>query len=708
MSIVITGGQTRVKNSAAYADELGLMLIANGEEMPYLLTAQGEKVPAGIPSSSVVPTAVVDGAGNLVDTKWYIWAYAYVAENAFPVVGARIYSNPSGLSAALQITGGDKKVDVTMTVSDNYLVTHVYLYRTEAADTQLLAETAAAAGLLYFVDKTANTAGPTVDIEDNSVTNLGNDPISYINFTVPQFRFVIWDGNYYWGFGNHPFQAEAEWDGVTGIVTLQNPDTDKFYSGGRNGQYITFDGISTGGIDGRGTFLFEEIDEFSGQVVDEDGAPVTLPSTTSGTIVIIGESATLYRSAYRNPFAWGYLKNIAGEYIPSQWILKIAGSIGTAIAIVPDQQILKLDMEFPALCVTFSLQAADTEAFEQTKRQISRLHSVTSHFSQFAAISKGRQVLWGMDFKTLSVVECDGYTQVPISGPISILLRKLSKNRAFHMISHGIYDTQTEINAIWLSTEDVDSDDSEAMIDLCIYQHAPTGFWGIIADYGILCSAPIEDAATSQRNILVGTEDGFLGRAFDPASYGNWLPNNSIHQGFIEAASANSITRAQGQDDFLPTDSGLIGNFVIITNPNGLISQIRKITAMTSDTIYFDVPLNPIPATTDPGLYPEDQWKFFIGLIELRVLKYMDEGTPSTDKAPREIWATFTDAELPSVHFYPEYAEEPVAALPLNQDTDTDGWRNKFEFPTKKGKSFGLAIIERSYLATKFRNFTIK
>lgn len=706
MSVIISETQARVKNSAAYSDELGLMLIANGEEMPYLLTALGEKIPAGIPEPDAAPSRAIIGAGNLVDTKWYVWAFTYVSENSFPSVGARIYSNPSPLAAPFQITGGsNKEVQLTMDVSDNYLVTHLYVFRTEAADTELLAQTAADAGLLYYVGKTANTAGPTVTYTDSSITNLGNDPISYINFTVPQFRFVIWDGNYFWGFANHPFQAEASWD-LTGIVTLQNPDEDKFY-GGRDGQYITFDGISTGGIDGRGTFIFQQIDDSSGQVVDEDGANLTLPSTTFGTIVIIGESATLYRSAYRNPFAWGYLKNIAGEYIPSKWVLKIAGSLGTAIAIVPDQQILKLDMEFPALCVTFSLQAADTEAFEQTKRQISRLHSVTSHFSQFAAISKGRQVLWGMDFKTQSVLECDGYTQVPISGPISILLRKLSKNRSYHMVSHGIYDTQTEINAIWLPTIATDANEAEMMLDLCVYQHAPTGFWGVIADYGILASAPIEDPITSQRNILVGTEEGFLGKAFDTSSYGNWLPNNSIYTGLIEAATATSITRAQGQDDFLPTDAGLIGNFVIITNQNGLQSQIRKITAMTTDTIYFDVPLNPIPDTTDPGLYPALQWKFFIGLIELRVLKYMDEGTPSTDKAPREIWATLTDAEQPRADFYPEYVDDPTSSVELSQDTETDGWKNKFNFPTKKGKSFGIAIVERSYLPTKLRNFTI-
>ncbi len=707
MSVLITGLQNRVKNSAAYAEELGLMLIANGEEMPYLLSPTGEKITAGITAPADAPTVADNGTGTLTNNEYAVYQIVYVGENAFPLVAAKIYSNPSPHSATFHInTGGvDRQNRISFDGVDDVLVTHVYLFRTSLQSTALLAETAADAGLLYYIGKVANAVGP-LTIDDNTLANSGADQISLINFTTPQFRFVVWDGNYFWGWASHPFSAEATWE-TDGSFTLTNTAIDKFY-GGRENQYLTFEGISTGGIDGRGTFLFKQTGDYTGQAVLEDGSDAALLVTNEGNITIIGESATLYRSGYRNPFQWGYLQNIAGLYVPVQWILKVSGSLGTAIAIVPDQQLLKLDMEFPANCVSFNLQGAATEAFADSKRQISRLYSVTSHFSQFQAIAKGRQVLWGMDYKNLAIVQCDGFTQVPVSGPISIILRQLSKNRSLHLLSHGTYDPVTEINAMWLSSGSVDATGSPCSFDLCVYQHAPTGFWGIFADYGILSSGAVEDPITSQRNILVGTETGFLAKAFDITTYGNFLPTNSPITGFIRSATANSITRSEGQDDFNPNDGGLIGNFCIIVDENGLRPQLVKISGVTFDTLTFNETLTYIPTTTDdPGLV-DGQWKFFIGLIEINVLKYFDGGEPSTDKAPREYWATLVDAENPQIQFHPEHAPQPTLAVALQQDDDLDSWFTKEKLPTKKGKTYGLSLVERSYNPTQFFNFTVK
>lgn len=705
MSVTITGLQNRVKNSAAYAQELGLMLIANGEELPYLLTQNGEQIPTGLTPPSVVPTVADGGTGLLTNADWVIYQYVYVMENSFPLVAAIIYGNPSGESAPYQITGsGNRKNTVTFTGSDNPLVTSVYIFRTDLQTTEELAQTAADAGNLNFVGKVANATG-SLTFTDNLLSAIGNEVLDQTNIIAPQFRFVIWDGSYFWGWANQPFNAVATWD-TSGVVTLQNTATDKFF-GGRNGQFLTFNNITTGGIDQRGTFLFQQTGDFTGQATLQDGSNATLPNTATGNIVIIGPSATLYRSAFRNPFAWGFEANIAGAFIPELWALKVAGSIGTAIALIPDQLLLKLDMEYPALCLTYSLQTSDTDTFQQTRRQASSLYSVTSHFSQFPAVVQGRQVLWGFDYKNLAVVESDGYTQVPVSGPIAILLHNLTKNRSLQLLAHGLYDPVTECNCIWISSANADLINAPALFDLMIYQHAPTGFWGIIYDYGILCSAPIEDPTTSLRNILVGTENGFVGKAFDTSTYGNWLPPNSPAEGQIQLASATSITRSEGQDDFNPLDAGLIGNFCLITNPLGLNPQIVKIIGATSDTLTFAQTLNPIPPqSSDTGLI-DGQWKFFIGLIELRMLKYFDGGEPSTDKAPREYWATLSDAKFPTVEFYPEHETNLPQALCLEHDGDLDAWFNKFKFPIKKGKTFGIALVERSYKPTKVYNFTL-
>lgn len=706
MSILISGLQNRVKNSAAFAEELGLMLIANGEEIPYLLSPQGEKIPAGFVPSTITPTVADNSSGNLTNGDYAVYAVVYVSENTFSLVAAKLYSNPSALSAIYHITGsGDRKVTITFHGINDPYITHVYVYRTALQTTSNLAQTAADAGLLNFIGKVAN-ANTSLTLDDNTLSVIGNDPIQYTNFIAPQFRFVVWDGQYFWGFANHPFNAQASW-ATDGTLVLQNPSIDKFF-GGRDNQFITFDGVTTGGIDNRGTYLFKQTGDYTGKVILEDGSDATLPSATIGNIVIVGQTANLYRSAYRNPFSWGYLQNVAGTFIPSLWQLKVSGSLGTAIAIIPDQQLLKVDMEFPALCLTFALQTSGTDVFQNSRRQVSRLYSVTSHFSQFFAISGGRQVLWGMDYKNLAIVQCDGYTQVPISGPISILLRKLSKNRSLHLLSHGIYDPVTEINAIWLSSSTVDEAGSIANFDICVYQHAPTGFWGVFSDYGILSSAAIEDPNTSARSTLVGTENGFLGKAFDTNTYGNWLPSDSIYNGFICNATANSITRSDGQDDFNPLDAGLIGNYCIIVDDQGLNAQVVKITGVTFNTLTFAQTLSPIPLTTDdPGLV-SSQWKFFIGLIELRMLKYFNDGEPALDKSPEEYWGTLVDAENPIIEFYPEHAQTPTASILLRQDNNLDSWFEKLKFPNKKGKSYGLALVERSYNPTKFFDFTLK
>ncbi len=706
MSYTIAGLQNRVKNSTAYSEELGLMLVANGEESPYVLSAQGEKIPCGITPPILAPTISDVSSGNLINGHYVVYSIVYASENSFPSVAPVIYSNPSPNSDPYEITGsGDRKLRITFPGIESSFVTHVYVYRTDGTHTTAeLATVAANAGLLYYVEKIANTTG-SLTVDDNILINVGNDVIQLINFATQTFRFIVWDGSYFWGFGNHAFVGRATWD-IDGSFTLVNTVTDKFY-GGRNLQYLTFDGISTGGIDGRGTFLFKQTGDFTGQSVGLDNSDLNLPSSSTGNIVIIGPSANLYRSGYRNPFQWGYLQSIGGIYTPVEWVLKVAGSVGTAIAIVPDQQLLKLDMEFPALCVTYSLQTAATDVFNSTQRQVSKLYSITSHFSQFVAISKGKQVLWGMDFKNKAIIESDGYSQVPVSGPISILLRQLTSNRSLQLLSHGLYDPQTECNLIWLSTSAVDGVGAPTSFDLCIYNHAPTDFWGVLQDYAILSSAAIEDANSSERKILLGTENGYLGQAFDPVTYGNWLPANSLTSGFINLASINSIRRSEGQDDFDLTRFGMIGNYCLVVDNQGLNPQLMRISAVTFDTLTFSSNFKIIPTVSDDtGLVP-GQWQFFIGLIELSVLKYFDNGEPSTDKAPSEYWATLSNAGQPLLQYFSEHSNQSSNSILLQQDDALDAWFTKMELPSTKVKTFGLRLIERSYLPTKFYNFTL-
>lgn len=694
MSTIITGRQNLTKNSAAYSEELGIMLIANGEEKPYILTPNGTIFPAGLPAPDA-PTIANGSAGLLTAGMWVKYVVVSASDNLFPTINTRVSSNPSDPSTTFHIpTGtGNRKVNVTVNRVDSANVYRLRIYRTPLQASEALADIAGDAGQYYYVGDVANPGAGTVIFEDNLIANEGNEFVDFTNHSVPTFKFVVYDGSFFWGFGNHPLRINAMWleDGT--FVS----DT-KFY-GGRDGQYITFDGVTTGGFDGQGTFIFEQTGEFTGRIQDAEGEDLSFLADGEGVAIIQGESATLYRSKYRNPFGWGYSRSIVGEFVPELWQLKVSGSLGTAIGLIPDQSLLKLDMEFPALCVTFNLQTAATDNFGNTRRQLSRLYSVTSHFSQFAAVSGGRQVLWGMDYKNLAIVESDGVSQQPVSGPISTILRLLSAKRANHLLAHGAYDAQLEINCLWLSSQACDESDSEFALDLCVYQHVPTGFWGIINDYGILSSAVVEDVATSRRRILVGTEFGFLGRAFEPGVYGNWIPPQGLLSGVVASSTITSITRNPTDGDFALGSSSIQYNYLVLVSPDGLTTHVVNILGFTAASLYYDKLLNP-PV--------EAGWRFFIGLIEVSLLKYFNRGTPATDKAIKEFWATITEAQNPTVLYYPHTADEPIKEVALKEDGETGGWFNKLDFPNKKVKAYGLRLIERSYNPTTVYDITIK
>lgn len=696
-TITVTGLQNRTKNCFAVSEELGLVLISNGEEVPYIMTPFGQVLTAGIPAPTTLPVASDGGAGSITDAKWVVYAYAYAMDNAFPLIASSIVGQPI-LSAPYQITGGGpRSVNITFIESTNAQINAIHIYRTALADSSDEAQLLADAGEMYLIATLDNDTDLSPYLDD-ALAVEGGTLIELQNFTVPQFRFCVFDGDYFWGFGNYPLSGDGDWTTDGQVIFSGFTTTDKFYSG-RNGQYITFQDVTSGGIDGKGTFIFKYVSETSGQTIDENGDDLAIGTSGSGRFTIQGESATLYRSAYRNPFSWGYLQNVGGIYVPSIWQLKVGGGFGSAIAVVPNQNLLKLDMEFPTLCITFNLAAAANDQFESTKQVLSRIYSITSHFSQFPAISNGQTVLWGMDYKNFAVVESNGLSQLPISGPISTLLRQLTTNRYNHRLSHGVQDSRAELNAIWLTTNDPDS---TFLIDYCIYYHWPTGFWGVVRDYSVLCSASIESLDTGERLTFVGTQEGYVGRAFDPTTFGNWLPNEGIYSGIISAATSLTITRTASEGDFSPSVDGYVGNYIIVVSPDGLQSEIRIIESLDESTITVD---------TDFTLSVSSGWKFFIGLIEVNLLKYFDNGTPSEDKIPIEYWATLNEVDSnnpPYIQYLPEHSSVPTVSIPLKQDDDNDIWFTKKGFPTNLGKSFGLKLVDRSYSEFKFYNFTLK
>lgn len=722
VTTIITGTQKRSKDSFASSPPVGLAVRANGEEKVKVIDGRGNVYDAGFTAPTVAPTVADDGVGLLPNGKWVAYLYVY-ASSRFPfvesdlAVDGKLYprSNPSPIET-YEITGaGNRKVTGNATKTTATGINIIWVFRTTFFDTEIEAQTAAEAGQAFFVDEVVNDgiAGTVAWFDNNPVDSA--DQVQLDNFAAAQFQFCVYYDPYWWGFGNLPFVAEATWDNShtagTGKVTITAPD--KWFNG-RDGQNISFEGITTGGFDGNGTFKFLWLTATTATVTTDGSTPVAL-GTGSGTITIQGPATTLYRSKPRNPFSWGWTEYIGDINVPQQYAFKVGGGLGSALAVIPNNATLKLDCEYPAKCYTLNLRAAGTAAFESTLRIISDIYSVSAHHSQFPAVTQsGQTVLWGLDYKNFAIVQSDGITQGPISGPIPKILRALTQDRTRQLLAHGCYDPRTELNCLWVSTAA-----SLSLVNYLIYQHAPTGFWGFVNEHDVLCSAPIQDTLTGSIKTFVGTQTGFLGQALVAEVWNNWLPDDGAYFGTIDTATVDSITTDAGDEEFNITDDGLVGNWVLITDANGQQEQLARISAVTEHELEFDVIRSLIGGgTTEFNPVPAAGWKFYIGLIECKLLKYFDFQQPQTDKQLMEIWLTqenvHPEAAGTLVRWYRERANvyQQFAALQSQYgavpDEPSDAWYVQQEIPGELVKMFGLEVINRGYQQWRFVNMVLK
>lgn len=719
---IITGAQKRVKDSFASSSVVGLALRTNGEEAPKIIDPRGNVYLAGIEAPTVAPTVNDNGAGALPNNKWAAYLYVY-ASSRFPfvesdlAVNGLLYprSNPSPATAYQYTGAGDRAVEGLATKTTAAGVNVIWVFRTTFFDTQIEAETAAAAGLAFFVDQVTNNgvAGTVVWTDNNPVDSA--DQVQNDNFIAPQMQFAVYYDPYWWGFGNLPFAALATWDnshsGSTGKITLTGADR---WFDGRDGQNLTFSGITTGGFDGNGVWKFLWLTSTTATVTIDGVTPVALPSTGSGTVTVQGPATTLFRSKPRNPFSWGFTETIGNANIPQQYAFKVGGGMGTAIAVVPNNATLKLDCNYPSKCFTLNLRSAGTSAFESTLRIISDVYSVDAHFSQFAAVTKdGQTVLWGLDYKNFAIVQSDGITQFPISGPIPKALRGLTVDRTRQLLAHGVYDPKSEMNCIWVGTVA-----GISLVNYLIYQHAPTGFWGFVNEHDVLCSATIQDSLTGIAKTFVGTQTGILGQAFVEQAWSNWVPETGKYKGEILSATATTLTTASGDEVFNTTDDGLVGNWVLVTNATGQQEQLARISEVAAHVLTFDL-FRPLvggdTSAFDP--VPEEGWKFYIGLIECRLTKYFDFQQPQTDKRLMEIWLTqnnVDDTDNTLVRWYRERSNTYQQFAPLqntygeDNDQSSDAWFAQEEIPAELVKMFGIEIINRGYQQWRLINMVLK
>jgi len=491
-------------------------------------------------------------------------------------------------------------VNVTVTYTTRSDVDWIAVYRTAMQTTAVLAEAEDSAGLLFYSGRIANNAaGGTMTFIDNTAADSA-EQIEIDNFTCPLFANTVFDGLYWWGFGN-TIQTVIVQLNSTGAITL-NPTAgypSEWFTGrdttpagfnlsdNPNGNSISFVGITTGGYDGRGNFYIRITSPTTANVYNSAAmvSPTAIAATGATTAYLTSPLATLYRSKPNNPFSWGQTTVIISDgaetEVPALWAEKIGGGIGTAISLIPNERILKLDCEAPTKSYALDLNAAGEDTFLGTLRTLDEAMSVSSQNSQFPMREPtGQSVGTGFNAKSNQILASDAQSQIPIGTNVIRSLRDIDSSQADFF--HGIFDFYTELNCWWANTAATDY-----TCDTLLYRHAATDTWGLAYQPGISASAMVFDGATGEQITIVGTSDGLVGQAFKKQTYRNWL--QAVRVGTTAEYNGGTVvilTPVIATIDAAICDGeGLV--LIVTTAPHGL--SVGDMIALNNGTTIFRV-----------------------------------------------------------------------------------------------------------------------
>jgi hypothetical protein len=616
-AIISTGGQTTRKNSYDSSSEAKLTLRVNGEEKGVVIPPNGTPVRAGFDAPTVAPSVSLSGAGNVPEGHYY-YRYVY-ASSRYPFVANAVTgdgeewprSNPSP-GDNIQVTPTAQTVSVQVTYTTRSDVDFIWVYRTATQTSAADATAANEAGQLFYVGRIANnTGGGTGTFTDNEAADTG-EILELDNFLCPLFRFTRQDGFYWWGFGNTTLTTVVTLDGTTTFsIDTAESDVDEWFSG-RDGYTISFQGITTGGYDGRGNYYFKAVTTTTGQAFAGSDllTPTTIPATGTTTAYLTAPGTTLYRSKDKNPFSWGRTTELNnGVSVSDLWAERIGGGIGTGLSLIPNERILKLDTEGPQKSYALDLNAADNSDFIGTLRTLDEAQSCSSHFSQYPMrLQNGQTVLTSVNAKAFQLLSADGQSQIPIGDNVKLTLDSLTNDHPAPDFYHGIYDYRTELNCWFVKTTDADDvDDLPLKCDTLIYQHAPTGQWGIRYYPGISASCTIFDEVTRDHYTFVGDEWGKIGILFDAERYRDWIgetasyPRITVPINFIFsnaelqiiARISSFIVSSNTAQVITATAHGLsVGDYIYISgavaNNHYCVTLVDSATEFTVDIQYPD------------------------------------------------------------------------------------------------------------------------
>lgn len=578
MQLLISNPQNVTKDCLVAVPKIDLTVRTNGEENVMVKDAVGNFYAAGLTSPSVAATLATTSGANVfaLGVYWY-YAYVYVAKDLFPLVENAITgggssaprSNPSPLFA--QNSNSDRKVrDLHFTPSPQTGISHIWVYRSGFFTTAQEALDNANAGVMFWVGEVANNANAAfIDFADNN-SNVGEEEIENDNFSAPQFRLCVYSDPYFYGIGNDILSIPISLD-VNGIITIVTPTSYKWYNG-RNGQRVTMDGVTNRGGDNKGTFYFKFLTSSTAQLYNDFLLTVIADPSVTGTTTchIVGTATTLYRSKPRNPFSWGETNIIESIRVPQLYTFSLGGGNATALAVIPNLNLLKIDTENPGRCYTLNLRNAGTPNFESSLRLISNSYCTSNHFTQFPATDeRGNSVLWSLDARSFSIVACDGAVQQPISSPVFNSIRTLSTLAEDRIYLHGNYCPKLELNCLFV-TLNANSLGADAQRISCYYQHAPTGYWGVLPFWDLVCSAQVFDRELGEMKLIVGSTEGMVGEIFADGQYYNWVSSVVWGAGINHWLTGNAVAHNINNQIKVPvsfagyesTTLGLVGNWM--------------------------------------------------------------------------------------------------------------------------------------------------
>lgn len=553
MGTIATGRQTRWPDCYAPSERVKLTLRTNGEEETLVITPQGGLIPAGFPAPTVAATmATATVGGTILKNLYYYYVYVYAStqypfvQNAQTIAGGELWprSNPSPISAAILTGSGTDTNTITATATKTTRsdVDKIVFYKTVGSLDAAEALAQAQAGQYWYAGVVSNNSIPGTEDFVDSAPTVQSELIELDNYEADTAWFCEFDGTYWWMCGNPRYDATTTLS-LTNSITVTSGFPALF--SGRDGQVVTFDGITSGGYDGQGGFFVRitSATTFSLYLDQDLTAPATFPFSGTTTFHMKGFSSILYRSKPYNPFSWGLTESIINEdgsttIIPQSFNIEMGGGAVTALLSMNGGRLLKVDFENPQRTVTYDLSLADDPDFARTAKVVDNTGSVTGNFTQFQGFVGNQSVTLGLDTYNGNVLACDGVRQYIISSVLGDFLANLDRSDDVHRFFHGNYDPGTELNCWWVRYLDTD-----APLNTLIWNHSTTNQWGWMFDFNIQSSSTCLDSETNERFLIGGTNEGQIGRLFNLDWYDNWINGIGWRDGLTISSTATGGSR---------------------------------------------------------------------------------------------------------------------------------------------------------------------